>query len=83
MTNRRRWSGGGLEVRAQIEEGRICALVFYGDFLAMRPLEDITSALEGCLMRREDVAAVLDGFPLNEYFGGISRQELLDTIFSA
>ena len=52
---------------AQIEEGRICALVFYGDFLAMRPLEDITSALEGCLMRREDVAAVLDGFPLNEY----------------
>ena len=83
MTNRRRWSGGGLEVRAQIEEGRICALVFYGDFLAMRPLEDITSALEGCLMRREDVAAVLDGFPLIEYFGGISRQELLDTIFSA
>ena len=83
MTNRRRWSGGGLEVRAQIEEGRICALVFYGDFLAMRPLEDITSALEGCLMRREEVAAVLDGFPLNEYFGGISRQKLLDTIFSA
>ena len=55
----------------------------YIRFLAMRPLEDITSALEGCLMRREDVAAVLDGFPLNEYFGGISRQELLGTIFSA
>ena len=83
MTSRRRWPGGGLEVRAQIEDGRICAIVFYGDFLSLRPLEDITSALEGCPMRREAVAAALDGFALNEYFGGISRQELLDTIFSA
>ena len=83
MTSRKRWPVGGLEVRAQIEEGRICAIVFYGDFLSLRPLEDITSALEGCPMRREDVGAALDGFALNEYFGGISRQELLDTIFSA
>ncbi len=82
MTNRRRWSGGGIEVRAQIEEGRICDIVFYGDFLSLRSLEDITSALSGCLMRREEVAEVLDGFALNEYFGGISMQELLDTMFS-
>ena len=82
MTNRRRWPGGGIEVRAQVAEGRIGTIVFYGDFLSLRSLDDITSALEGCPMRREDVAAVLDGFALNEYFGGISLQELLDTIFS-
>lgn len=45
-----------------------------------RPLEDITSQMEGCPLHREAVSEVLCRFALNEYFGGISLQELLDTI---
>ena len=80
MMNKKRWQGGGIEVRAQIEDGRIKDIVFYGDFLSSRPHEDITSQMEGCPLHREAVSEVLCRFELNEYFGGISLQELLDTI---
>lgn len=49
--------------------------------MALRPLEPVTGALLGCPFRREAVAAVLDRFPLSQYFGAITREEILDTLF--
>lgn len=83
MTNRRRWDGGSLEPHLEVEKGLITGIVFYGDFLSLRSLEPVTEALVGCPFRREAVAAVLDRFPLEQYFGGISREEILDTLFYA
>ncbi len=81
MTNRRRWDGGSLETHLEVEKGCITGIVFYGDFLALCSLEPVTEALLGCPFRREEVAAVLDRFPLPQYFGGISREEILETLF--
>lgn len=81
LTNRRRFEGGGLEVRVQVKEGRITGIVFYGDFLSVSPLDGLTAALEGCEFRREAVTEVLDRFPLGELFGGITRDEVLETMF--
>ncbi|WP_397355429.1 hypothetical protein [Oscillibacter sp.] len=39
--------------------------------------------MKGCAFRREDAAAVLDRFPLTELFGGIQKEEILDTMFRA
>lgn len=83
MTNRRRWDGGSLEPHLEVEKGLITGIVFYGDFLSLRSLEPVTEALVGCPFRREAVAAVLDRFPLEQYFGGISSEEILDTLFYA
>ena len=81
FVNKRRFNGGGLEVRAAVEKGRITDIVFYGDFLSVTPLGELTEALRGCTFRREDAAAVLDRFPLRELFGTITRDEVLDTMF--
>ena len=81
FTNKRRFDGGGLEVRAAVKEGRIVNIVFYGDFLSVSPLDGLTAALEGCAFRREAVAEVLDRFDIRELFGGITRDEVLDTLF--
>lgn len=81
MTRRRRWEGGTLEARASVEEGRLTAVSFRGDFLSCRPLDAVTEALRGVPFRREDAAAVLGRFPLEEYFGGIRLEEILDTLF--
>lgn len=81
LTNRRRFEGGGLEVRVQVKEGRITGVVFYGDFLSVSPLDGLTAALEGCAFRREAVAEVLDRFPVEELFGAITREEILETMF--
>ena len=81
MTNRRRWDGGTLEPHLSVEKGRITGIVFYGDFLSLSSLDPVTEALLDCPFRREDVAAVLDRFPLPQYFGAITREEILDTLF--
>ncbi|MBC8577668.1 lipoate protein ligase C-terminal domain-containing protein, partial [Yanshouia hominis] len=65
------------------ENGRITRADFYGDFLSLRPLDELSRALCGCAFRREDVEAVLRRFEPREYFGGITAEEVLATIFDA
>ncbi|MEY8386527.1 lipoate--protein ligase [Oscillospiraceae bacterium 38-13] len=81
MANRRYWDGGGLEVRLSVRKGLITEIAFYGDFLSRCPLDPLVKALEGCPFRREDVAERLARFPLPDYFGGIGRDEVLETLF--
>ena len=83
LTNKRRFEGGGLETSVRVEKGTITQIGFYGDFLAVTSLDPLVEALTGCPFRREDVAAVLDHFSLRELFGGIQRDEVLDTLFHA
>lgn len=73
LTGRRRWEGGLLEPDLSVENGRITRADFYGDFLSLRPLDELSRALCGCAFRREDVEAVLRRFEPREYFGGIIR----------
>ena len=83
LSNKRRFPGGGLEVGLHVEKGLITDIAFYGDFLAVSPLEPLTEALQGCPLRKEAVGAVLERFPLQELFGAITAEEILDTIFYA
>ena len=81
MTNKRYWTGGSLEVRADVAQGVITDMIFYGDFLAVRGMEEVTEALRGCPFRAEDFGAVLDRFDLSKFFGAISKEEILETVF--
>lgn len=79
--NKRRWDGGSLEVRVSVKEGEITRVVFRGDFLSRCSLDPLEEALEGVRFRREDVAGVLGRYPLRDYFGDITGEEILDTMF--
>lgn len=81
MVNKRRWDGGSLEVRVSVEQGRITGIAFRGDFLSRCSLDPLTEALRGVPFRREDVAAALERRPLQDYFGGITGEEILETVF--
>lgn len=83
MENKRYWPGGCLEVRADVAHGMVEEIVFYGDFLAVRSMKEITEALRGCAFRAEAFGAVLDRFALHEFFGAITREEILETVFYA
>lgn len=80
-TARRRFGGGLLEVYAEIEGGTVQKISIYGDFMAVRGIEDITNALTGCRFSAEAFAEKLDEFDLAAYFGTITREEILQTIF--
>ena len=81
LNRRRRWEGGTLQPGVEVRDGRIEAIAFYGDFLSLRPLDALCEALHGCPFRPQEVGAVLDRFVLLEYFGSITREEILATLF--
>ena len=80
-TSKRRWPGGNLEVYAEIHEGKAERIRFYGDFMAAASMDAVTAALTGCQFRPEAFGKVLDGFDLPVYFGGVTKDEILQTIF--
>ena len=81
MTNKRFWDGGCLEVRLSVKGGRITEIAFHGDFLSRLPLDPLTAELSGSVFRQNDVAEILERHPLSDYFGGITKTEILETIF--
>lgn len=83
FSNKQKWPGGILEVRLAVETGHIADIAFYGDFLSTLPLDAVEGALKGCRLHPDDVKAVLDRFPMSHHFGGITRDEVLETIFRA
>ena len=76
-----RWKGGTLEVYYSVKRGLIMEICFLGDFLAMRPLRDITDALTGCRFTKKDVSEILEGYDLTDYFGSITCDEIIATLF--
>lgn len=58
-------------------------ITFYGDFLSQQPLDELKDALRGCPFRQADVRAVLERFPLHEFFGSITADEVLELMFHA
>ena len=80
--NRRRWEGGSLEVRLSAHDGCIRQIAFYGDYMAADSSEDLIRALSGVRLEAEALGAVLDRYDLRSLFGGISREEVLDTILN-
>lgn len=81
MKNRRRWNGGSLEVGLSVREGRITEIAFHGDFLSRQGLEALRAELTGTAFRRETVAEVLERYSLLDCFGGITEDEILETMF--
>lgn len=82
MVNRNYFPGGRLEVGISVEQGKIAAIRFYGDFLSVTDTAPLCQALEGVDYRQEAVEPVLERYPLVEMFGGITRPEILRTIFN-
>ena len=83
MTGKRYWVGGCLEVGVSVAHGVITDVRFHGDFLAVCSMEPLVEALCGVPFRREDVRHVLDSQPMSELFGGITEEQVLDTMFGS
>ena len=80
ITSKRRWEGGTLEVSLTVESGVIQEIGFFGDFLAIRPVNIVEEALRGIVYEQEAVRKALSSFSLHQYFGSINADELLETM---
>lgn len=82
-SNKRKWDGGILEARVAVQRETITNIVFYGDFLSKLPLEELEQALTGRRFAPQEVREALSRFEMEPYFGSISMEEVLDTVFVA
>lgn len=81
LRGERRTDGGTVEVYAEVRQGLLCEIQFFGDFMARKPASDVELALRGTGFRRDAVRSVLDQFALDDYFGAVTKEELLDLLF--
>ena len=72
-----RFDGGFLDARLTVRQGVIRQCVFYGDFMALLPAEDVANALTGTPYSPKAMREVLDRLPLDHYFGSITADEVL------
>ena len=78
--NRRRFAGGTLEVRMEAHAGRIREIAFLGDYMAADANDALCAALRGVPAEAGAIRQVLSQFDLSTLFGGISEEEILETI---
>lgn len=76
----KRFENGKIEVLANIREGIIQGIKFYGDFFGSGNPEDIETLLVGKRYKEDEIKAALVDLNVNDYFKGISLDELLSCI---
>lgn len=81
LKNSKRFTGGRLEVLLDVEEGKIHAARFRGDYLGLEDVSHVEASLIGVRFDKEHVGAVLDTIDLSTYFGSIEKEEILSVIF--
>lgn len=81
VKSERYWPGGCLEAYAAVEKGVVSDIFFRGDFLSLRPLDDLLASLRGVPFTAEAVGGVLSRCALKEYFGDVTKEEILTTLF--
>lgn len=78
LLRRRRVEGcGSVEAHIRLEEGRIAALSFFGDFFSAIEPEELAPTLQGCPLREADLRERLEGADVSLYFAGLTAQGLI------
>ena len=73
--------GGILKTGLTVSRGGVISAVsFRGDFMSRRDVAEIEQALTGCLAEKESLRNVLGRFPLEDYFGSISADEIVESL---
>lgn len=81
FNNTAKYAGGLIEVSMNITEEVIDDIRISGDFFAYDDIRILEDALRGISHKREDIERAIRDIPLHKYIGGITAQELIDTMF--
>jgi lipoate---protein ligase len=77
----RRFPAGEIDVRIDVQEGRVAGLRFFGDYIGLREVDRLEDRLRGVRYDRESVTEALEPLDPADYFGPVTRAEILDLIF--
>ena len=75
-----RFGGGEIDVRIDVQDGRIAGLRIFGDFMGRSDVDTIEKRLVGVLYERASVVDALAEFDVTEFFTGITHDEVLSVL---
>lgn len=75
--NQEKFPGGLVEINLQVKDGIISSAKIFGDFFSQDEISDIENELKGIKHDTASVRKTLLQFDLNNYFAGITLDELI------
>ena len=81
-SNKRRFSAGNVEICLNIVHGVIENVKISGDFFGMHDIAQLEDKLCGVRHNEEELSELFDKIEVENYFMGISREEILSLILS-
>ena len=76
-----RTPGGVLDVRMDVQGGRITGLRLFGDYFGVRDVGELEALIVGCQHDRAELAQRLSSVDLNAYLQGVDLETFLDCLF--
>ena len=81
LNNIKKFPGGLVEFSITTKGGTISAMEIHGDYFFTRPTEEFIAAITGIPHTMEAVSQTLAKLPIEEYFNGITPEEILQLFF--
>ena len=75
-----RFSGGEVDVRLDVKDGRIVSARIFGDFMGRRDVDELEALLAGVLYERDAMLDALADVDMASFFSGISRSEVMGVL---
>ncbi|KAA0565182.1 lipoate--protein ligase [Bacillus sp. CH30_1T] len=76
-----RFPVGSIDVRLEVNKGKIDNCKIFGDFFGVGNVEDIEDKLTGTRYERKDIAGALEGVDIQHYFGNVTKDEFVDLVY--
>lgn len=76
----RRFPAGEIDVRLNIQKGRIESVRLFGDYMGRSDIGELEALLRGIVYDRESLGSVLGGVDVAAYVGDISREDVLELL---
>jgi lipoate---protein ligase len=81
IERRKRFPIGSIEVRFNVQEGKITEAKIYGDFFGLGDIADVEQAFIGTRYDKSALKDVIDQIDVKKYFGNITHEDLLELVY--
>ncbi|MCE5330218.1 lipoate--protein ligase [bacterium] len=81
FSNKKKFSGGLVEIYLDVEDGIIKNAKIYGDFFSKSDIVNIEKALKDIRHSENEISGLLAQFNIDEYFINITKDEILSLFF--
>jgi lipoate---protein ligase len=76
-----RFPVGQIDVRLEVNKGKIDACTIYGDFFGVGDVQEVQGKLTGVRYEKASIEQALEDIDIPHYFGNITKEEFVELIY--